>query len=311
MEVHGKGLFVWYASRLPADAVQVALEHGVAWAAVKSADGPRIWDGEFRAPAVAALRDAGLRIFSWQYVYGQNAAGEAAAAAWAVRNGSELHVLDVESEFEHNPPGLRAMLTACTAEGIRRDQLGYSSFGVEGYHAIDWPQLHAACGTAWPQAYYATQGWTPEYSLSLTQAGLAGYDGQVIPIGDAYGGATSDTTERFAARVAQLFGSAVGWWEWSQVEGPVWDGIKAASLPATAPAKPAPLPTDGVTMLPSGDWLVSRAWRDRAVSLASAAGEATYDHPGQPMNLSVTQRNVQMIKRMLGADGVWDPNVFA
>ncbi len=111
--------------------------------------------------------------------------------------------------------------------------------------------------------------------------------------------------------MAQLFGSAVGWWEWSQVEGPVWDGIKAASLPATAPAKPAPLPTDGVTMLPSGDWLVSRAWRDRAVSLASAAGEATYDHPGQPMNLSVTQRNVQMIKRMLGADGVWDPNVFA
>jgi hypothetical protein len=97
-------------------------------------------------------------------------------------------------------------------------------------------------------------------------------------------------------------------WEWSQVEAAVWAGIKEASL---APAPPAYMPLDGVTMLPSGDWLVSRDWRDRVVSLASAAGDATYNHAGQPMNLPITQRNVQMIKRMLGADGVWDPNVFA
>jgi hypothetical protein len=308
MVVRGKGLFVLYASKLPADAVRVALDHGIDWVVVKSADGPRIWDREFQAPAVAALRDAGVRIFSWQYVYGQNPAGEASAADWALQNGSEVHVLDIEGEFEHNPVALRALLQACAAQGIQRQQLGYSSYGVEGYHAIDWTQLHGSCGTAWPQAYYATQSWTAEYSLSLTQAGLAGYDGQVVAIGDTYGGATEDSTKRFASRAAQLFGPAVGLWEWSQVAAAVWAGIKEASL---APAPPAYMPLDGVTMLPSGDWLVSRAWRDRAVSLASAAGEATYDHPGQPMNLSVTQRNVQMIKRMLGADGVWDPNVFA
>ena len=115
MLIEGKGLFIWYASKLdPAQAVQVAQDHGIAWVVVKSADGPRIWDRDLEAPAVNALRDAGVRIFSWQYVYGRDPAGEAAAARWALDNGSELHVLDVEGEFEHNPAGLRSLLQACS-----------------------------------------------------------------------------------------------------------------------------------------------------------------------------------------------------
>ena len=182
--------------------------------------------------------------------------------------------------------------------------------GLPGGRGRYKAQLHAACDTSWPQAYYATQGWTPEYSLSLTQAGLSSYDGQVIAIADAYGRATEDSTRRFAERAVQIFGPAVGWWEWSQVEAPVWQGIQAISLLA-APAHPMVMPLDGVAMLPSGEWLVSRAWRDRVVSLASQAGDATYDHPGQARDLTITQRDVQMIKRMLGADGVWDASVFA
>ena len=90
MLIEGKGLFIWYASKLdPAQAVQVAHDHGIAWVVVKSADGPRIWDRDFEAPSVAALRAARVRIFSWQYVYGRDPAGEAAGPQITIEAPSE------------------------------------------------------------------------------------------------------------------------------------------------------------------------------------------------------------------------------
>lgn len=297
MLVTGKGLWIWYGSRLgdPAAAARQAADAGLRWVCLKSADGAVRWERDFSPALVQAFRQAGVRVFSWQYVYGANPSGEAAAARWSLEAGSELHVLDVEAEFEGQPQRLAALLAACA--DLAPWQLGYSSFGIQQYHGVDWPQFRGRSGTAWPQIYWGEFGYTPERAVELAAAGLTGFDGQVVPLGDTYGPVDGASTLRFAQACRAHWPGAVGWYSWDATRPDVWQAIAAAVVDAAPPTGPRPL--EGVELRPDGSWVVSRPWRDRLVSLLGEIGQASY---ADPPAAGLIQRDVRRAKTMLLAD---------
>ncbi len=310
--VSGKGLWVWYASRPgdPEAAAQRAREVGLSWVCLKSADGPELWTSEFSRERVEVFKAAGIHVYSWQYVYGVDPGQESRAAEWSIQQGSELHVLDIEAEFEGRPERLRRLLEALDLDSAR---LGYSSFGIQQYHPIDWPQLYARCATAWPQVYWGEFGWPPARSLELAAEGLDGFAGQVIPLGDTYGRVDGPGTAEFAARALARWPAAVGWYSWEAASPAAWEAIAEVSGPwsLVSGRDGAAQPSDsglgspdsglrsGVTRLSDGMWSVSRGWRDRLVSLLGAIGSASYQ---QPVDAGAIQRMVRQAKTMLDAD---------
>jgi len=115
----GKRVFIWNLDRSeggdPARIAAKAKAHGLAGVVIKHADGGHpfgvFWDEQRGRAVVQAIRDAGVDVWLWQFVYGQSGMfygdqklGWEAEAEQAVRAltvfGASGYMSDVEGEFE-------------------------------------------------------------------------------------------------------------------------------------------------------------------------------------------------------------------
>ena len=87
MTLEGKGFFTWKIPNCEhGDAEQIASQAKLAdltHLVVKIADGTMIYNGnwgdpkDYTTPVVSALRNRGIKVWGWHYVYGDNPTGEA------------------------------------------------------------------------------------------------------------------------------------------------------------------------------------------------------------------------------------------
>jgi hypothetical protein len=108
-------------------------------------------------PVVAALKAAGLRVWGWQYVYGNDPAGEAKVATQRIQE-LMLDAFIVDAEMEFKQPGYNARAESYL-KAIRTYNpgitLAFSSFRFPHYHMeFPWAVFFQYCDINMPQVYW-------------------------------------------------------------------------------------------------------------------------------------------------------------
>lgn len=139
----------------------VAHRAGLTDVFIKVADGPLkfgVYAGKDLVPGVVqALKAVGIKVWGWQYVYGNDPAGEERIATARIKElGLDAFIVDAESEFkkagwaaraETYLSKLKANNTNCT--------IAFSSFRFPHYHPeFPWAVFFKYCDINMPQVYW-------------------------------------------------------------------------------------------------------------------------------------------------------------
>jgi hypothetical protein len=165
MTLQGKGFFTFNLPDCeggqPGAILAAAQAAGLSHVTVKIADGTQACglsaSGEdLTAPVVRVLQRAGLAVWGWQVVYGENPAAEAAMAITRTKTlGLQGYVVSAGAEYEL--PGrsgaARQFITAVRA--ALRLPIALNSFRFPNYHPkFPWSDFLASCDLHMPQVYW-------------------------------------------------------------------------------------------------------------------------------------------------------------
>jgi hypothetical protein len=237
----GAGMWIWYIARSnggdPSAIASQALGNNVSTVFVKSGDGTTYWD-QFSAEFVRALKDRGLRVCGWQYVYGNDPEGEAAVAARAKDTGADCFVIDAETEYEGKYDQALTYVNALRTAVGRDYPIGLAGFPYVDYHPAYPYSVFLGPGGAQfnvPQAYWKTIGEPVDAVVEHTYVVNRPYGRPIVPIGQTYDQPPLDEIQRFRALVAANGSSGHSWWSWEQTDAPEWAAIGQPLAPFAGP----------------------------------------------------------------------------
>jgi Putative peptidoglycan binding domain len=237
----GTGMWIWQLPKSDGgDVAAIAAQAhatGISTVFVKSADGSTVW-AQFTPQLVQALHANGLRACGWQYVYGSDPAGEAAAAASAVTDGADCLVIDAEKEYEGRYAQAQQYMFALRTQIGPDYPLGLTSFPYVDYH----PQLPysvflgpGGAQANLPQVYWKTIGNTVDAVSAHTLAHNRIYGVPIAPLGQSYDSPPPADIERFAGIWAGYGSRGMSYWSWQSTGQPAWDAIATPSAPIAQP----------------------------------------------------------------------------
>lgn len=156
----GKGIWIWQLKNclngnIPA-IIQKMKDKDLQYAIVKAGDGPNTWDFQWTKELVDSFHAAGLKIYSWSYVYGLEPVREGQIASWALNLGGDGHVFDAESEFEHLPDPISAAEQLLQAVRTLNPNsfLAHAPYPIIDYHkAFPYAVFGKYCDVVMPQVY--------------------------------------------------------------------------------------------------------------------------------------------------------------
>ncbi|MEO8457957.1 MAG: LysM peptidoglycan-binding domain-containing protein [Chloroflexota bacterium] len=243
MGLDGKWIWVWNWRRCDGGDPQAVANRlkaaGCAGVLVKAFDGGHWYDQGLAFRDIAPrLKARGVGAGAWGYLYGEDAASEAARAIETAQYGeADLLVLDVETEFKGHP---EAALEVCQRI---REALGpaypvyFSSFAIARYHrSFPFEEFRPYCAGTAPQVYWnafrwpleQAMGWTYDDYLSLQMPASSLY-----PVGGLYqeGSVTYPPVEQIGEfiRSAAARGSrGVSFWSYEHMDNEMWSAVAAA-----------------------------------------------------------------------------------
>jgi hypothetical protein len=250
MLLNGKGWFIWQVSRCerghPAAIADRAVSSGATHVLVKVAERTHLYGldragRDVVAPVAAALRAAGLQVWGWHYVYGEQPLAEAEVAVQrCVQLQLDGYVVDAESEYRQ--PGKSAAaqrFMATLRAGLPLETpIALSSYRYPRLHrSLPWRAFLEHCDLAMPQVYWE-QAHNPAQQLArcvreYSDPDLVGHVRPVVPTGAAYGaGGWRPTPEDLAGflREAQTLRlPAANFYSWDYAASPaqadLWDAV--------------------------------------------------------------------------------------
>jgi hypothetical protein len=179
----GKGDWIWEIpeteSRLGVSNVQGIIDYevsmGMKWITVKCGDGNNIWT-QFNSDLITRAHNAGLKIFGWAYVYGNNmdhygsnspdnVNGEINVALHALALGADGFIIDAEIEYETNATRVSdAILYAGTIKADYPTRfLAHAPFPYISWHSgFPYIQFGEYCDAVMPQDYWGAIGISPQ-----------------------------------------------------------------------------------------------------------------------------------------------------
>src|SRR3954470_20619046 len=173
----GNGMWIWEVDRSEGgDPVAIAARAhsaGISTVFVKSSDGATSRWPQFNPAFVQALKAQGLKVCAWQYVYGNDPAGEAALGADAVASGADCLVIDAESQYEGKYAAAQQYMAALRAAVGPAYPIGLTSFPYVDYHPRLPYSVFLAPGGAQanlPQVYWKDIGGTVDAVSARTLA---------------------------------------------------------------------------------------------------------------------------------------------
>jgi hypothetical protein len=240
----GTGMWIWVLGRteggdLGAIAAR-AQAYGVRTVFLKSSDAATSW-AQFSSQNVATLKSAGLHVCAWQYVYGNNPQGEAAAGVRAVQNGAECLVIDAESEYEGKYRQAQTYLQALRAGIGAGYPLAFAGFPYVDFHpSFPFSVFLGAGGAQFnlPQMYWKAIGTTVDDVFAHTWPVNRVYQRPIFPLGQLYQDPDPGEVARFRTLAAAYGATGVSWWDWQEATDRGWQAI-AAPLPMFAGPPPA------------------------------------------------------------------------
>ncbi len=235
--LRGKGIYIWQvqaceggnAQQIVAQAQAAGLGHAL----VKVTDGAASFPGAAHeavtAAAINALKLAGLDVWGWGFVYGDDPIGEADIAIQRVIGlGLSGFVIDAEGQYRNKPPGTATRYMNRLRAGLPGLPLALSSFrfpSVQGAYPFD--EFLAQCQIAMPQVYWVAQsGGNPATELEQSWREYTDRWPHLIyvPTGAAYGEwqgdhewwwtARPDQVTAFLDKARELDLRALNFWSW-------------------------------------------------------------------------------------------------
>lgn len=257
MALQGKGFFTYLLRETeggdPAAITELAKSAGLSHVLVKIADGPVEFgvdaSGDYTAPVVAALRGAGIAVWGWHYVYGDNPVGEAAVAIRRV-NALQLDGYVVNAEDEYKKPG-KAFAARRFMSEVRAGMtvpIALSSYRFPNYHPeLPWSTFLEFCDYNMPQVYWEqahNAGW--QLRESKRQCDALPNAKPYLATGPVYGvGDWAPTPEDIldfleTARALQI--PAVNFFQWAYCRKnlpALWRTVAEYAWPAPVSVQPA------------------------------------------------------------------------
>lgn len=253
MALRGKGFFIWKVQYCEngnsAAIVNLAKRANLSHVLIKVADGNYSYNltsngVDLAVPLVQALRAAGIQVYGWHYIYGDDPIGEANKAIQRIQQGAlDGYVLDVEGEYK-DAGKERAAATFMNRlrSAYPRLPIALCSYRFPSYHPqIPWKVFLEGCDLNMPQVYWQNSH-NPADQLTRTindYQRITPYR-PMVPVGSAYQAgswaATADDVLQFM-QTAQSFNlNAANFWEWThtrQYLPALWDAINNYSWPTT------------------------------------------------------------------------------
>jgi Putative peptidoglycan binding domain len=250
--LRGDGMWIWQLPKsdggnLDAIAARAAAA-GIQTVFVKSADAANVW-AQFTPQLVGDLHARGLRVCAWQFVYGSNPLGEAAAGAAAVTAGADCLVIDAETAYEGRYAAAQRYLGALRLAIGPNYPLGLTSFPYVDYHPRLPYSVFLGPGGAqanMPQVYWKEIGGSVDAVSARTVAHNRIYQAPLAPLGQAYSAPPPADLQRFRAVWAGYGVAGLSWWSWQSASATTF-----ATLTQPAPV-PAALPDPGWPALARG-----------------------------------------------------------
>jgi ketosteroid isomerase-like protein len=249
MSLKGKGLYIWKVNNVeggdPAAIAQRASQAGLSHVLIKVADGSRSYNPDLVAPIVPVLKDIGVQVWGWQYVYGNSHFAEADIAVRRVKELSlDGFVVNAEVEYKNKPAEARAYMESLRSRLVDIP-VALSSFRYPSYHReFPWSEFLSFCDINMPQVYWL-KATNPAEQLDRS---LAEFETiypalPIIPTGAAYAEyswrARPAEIKEFLQRAQERDLSAANFWSWDyagSAEGAdLWRAIATYDWPVGKP----------------------------------------------------------------------------
>src|SRR3954452_24527193 len=162
----GNGMWIWYVDKSDGgdlDAIAArANAAGVKTIYIKSGDGATYWS-QFSPLIVGGLKQRGLNVCAWQFVYGKVPTDEANVGAQAIQSGAQCLVIDAESDYEGKYQQAKAYMTQLRAQLQPDFPVALTSFPYVDYHPGLPYSVFFANGADYnlPQVYWKDIGTSP------------------------------------------------------------------------------------------------------------------------------------------------------
>jgi hypothetical protein len=240
----GNGMWIWYVNKSEGgdlDAIAArANAAGVKTVYIKSGDGATYWT-QFSPLVVGGLKQRGLNVCAWQFVYGKVPEDEADVGAQAVQSGAQCLVIDAESDYEGKYAQAKTYMTKLKSLVQPGFPIGLTSFPYVDYHPGLPYSVFFANGADYnlPQVYWKDIGTSPDTAMQHTYVHNKIYGKPIFPLGQSYDDPSPSEMTRFR-QLAALYGSSgVSWWSWQASTERGWTAIGAPLQPLTDGTQPS------------------------------------------------------------------------
>ena len=228
------GMWIWYLSASDGgDLTQIAAQAqaaGIKTLYIKSSDGASNYWSQFSPALVAQVHALGLNICAWQYVYGNNPAGEAALGIRAVQNGADCLVIDAEVEYDGKYAAAQTYMQDLRAGLGPSYPIGLASFPYVDYHeSVPYSVFLGPGGAQYnvPQIYWHAIGDSPDNAYAHTFVQNRIYGRTIVPLGQLYGGVPPSQVVRFRQVAAAYAAPGISWWDWQSASASEWGALSA------------------------------------------------------------------------------------
>jgi peptidoglycan hydrolase-like protein with peptidoglycan-binding domain len=234
----GNGMWIWYVDKSDGgdlDAIAArANAAGVKTVFIKSGDGATYWS-QFSPLIVGGLKQRGLNVCAWQFVYGKVPDDEADVGARAVQTGAQCLVIDAESDYEGKYAAAKTYMTRLKSEIAPGFPVGLTSFPYVDYHPGLPYSVFFSNGADYnlPQVYWKDIGTSPDTAMQHTYVHNRIYGKPVFPLGQSYQDPPPDEMVRFRQLSALYGSSGLSWWSWQASTDGGWKAIGSQIQPLT------------------------------------------------------------------------------
>src|SRR3954454_18212395 len=240
----GSGMWIWYLDKSDGgdlDAIAArANAAGVKTLFIKSGDGATYWS-QFSPLVVGGLKQRGLNVCAWQFVYGKLPTDEANVGAQAVQSGAQCLVIDAESSYEGKYSQAKTYMTQLRSQLQPGFPVGLTSFPYVDYHPSLPYSVFFANGADFnlPQVYWKDIGTSPDTAMQHTYVHNKIYGKPIFPLGQSYNDPPPADMTRFR-QVAALYGSSgLSWWSWQASTDRGWAAVGTPLQPLTDGTQPS------------------------------------------------------------------------
>lgn len=227
----GDGMWIWQLDKAaggdPNAIADKAIANGVEVVVIKAAAGPVPWT-QVNPYVVDTLKQRGLKVCGYQYVFGAKPVAEARVAAGIVATGVDCLMIDAETEYEGKYAQAQKYLKTLRARIGPDYPVGLTTFPYVHFHpAFPYSVFLGPGGAQFnvPQMYWHSIGTSVDMNYATTYRYNRPYGRPIYPLGQVAFSPPPAQIKRFR-RIGTAYGApGVSWWSWQHAINRDWRAV--------------------------------------------------------------------------------------